>query len=202
MLVMDDEALVRAALDSDSPLLDGITYEVLQEQGWARLAVPTDARPHVDPVPGVPNGPMRLAPLTHRPGVETVGGGSPMEARYPLALISRKQHPKFLNANYGGFPDHYPSAGEPTLQLHPKDAADRGIDDSDRVRVFNDRGELTLRAEISEDLQPGLVATAFGWWNSSTPQGRAVNALTNATLPDDDHGSAYFHDTLVQVEVV
>jgi len=118
---------------------------------------------------------------------------------YPLALISRKQHPKFLNANYGGFPDHYPSIGEPTLQIHAADAAARGIADGDRVLVANDRGELTLRAEISEDMQPGLVATAFGWWNRCTPEDRSVNALTNATVPDDDRGSAAFHDTLVEV---
>ena len=202
MLQLDDEALVRAALASGSPLLDGISYELLQEQGWARLAVPDQARPHVDPLPGVPSEPMRLGALVHRPGPETVGGGSSLEARYPLALISRKQHPKFLNANYGGFPDHYPSIGEPTVQVHAMDAAKRGIADGDRVVVFNDRGELTLRAEVSEDVQPGLVAVAFGWWLASTPQGRAVNALTNATVPQDDRGSAYFHDTLVQVRLL
>jgi len=202
MLQLDDEALVRAALASGSPLLDGISYELLQEQGWARLAVPEQARPHVDPLPGVPSEPMRLGALVHCPGSESVGGGSSLEARYPLALISRKQHPKFLNANYGGFPDHYPSIGEPTVQVHAMDAAKRGIADGDRVVVFNDRGELTLRAEVSEDVQPGLVAVAFGWWLASTPQGRAVNALTNATVPQDDRGSAFFHDTLVQVRLL
>lgn len=199
VLAMDDEALVRAALDSGSPLIDGITYELLQQQGWARLALPTDARPHVEPLPGVPARPMRLGPLEHRPGAETVGGGSPLQGRYPLALISRKQHPKFLNANYGGFPEHYPSTGEPTLQIHASDAAERGIADADRVIVLNERGELILRAQVSEDVQPGLVAIPFGWWNHSTPQDRAVNALTNNTVRDDDRGSAAFHDTLVEV---
>jgi anaerobic selenocysteine-containing dehydrogenase len=200
VLDMDDEELVRAALDSGSPYLDGISYELLQDQGWARLSVPPQARPHVDPLPGIPNGPMRLAALEHRPGPETVGGGSPLQARYPLALISRKQHPKFLNANYGGFPDHFPSVGEPTVQVHPVDAAARGITDQALVRVLNDRGELTLRAQVSEDVQPGLVAIPFGWWNASTPERRGVNALTNATVPDDDRGSAFFHDTLVEVQ--
>ncbi len=201
MLSMSDEDLVRAALESDHPLLSGITYELLKERGWARLSVPEDARPYVDPVPGIPLGPMRLGALHHQPGAETVGGGSPLESQYPLALITRKQHPKFLNANYGGFTDHYPSVGQPTLQIHADDATERGISSGDLVRVFNDRGELTLLAEISADVQPGMVAAAFGWWNRHTPQGRAINALTNATVPGNDHGSAYFHDTLVQVAV-
>ncbi|MFM7145210.1 MAG: molybdopterin dinucleotide binding domain-containing protein, partial [Actinomycetales bacterium] len=199
MLKMSDEELIRWALSSGHPLLDGITYESLVEHGWARLALPKDARPYVDRLPGVPTGPMRLGALDANVGEETVGGGSALQARYPLALITRKQHPKFLNANYGGFPDHYPSVGRPTLQIHADDAATRGIASGDSVRVFNDRGELTLTAEISADVQPGLTSAAFGWWNAHTPQGRAVNALTNSAIPANDHGSAFFHDTLVQV---
>ena len=199
MLSLSDEELIRAVLDSGHPLLDGITYESLQEHGWARLAVPEGARPYVDPIPGVPSGPMRLGALDATPGAETVGGGSALESRYPLALITRKQHPKFLNANYGGFHAHYPSVGRPVLQIHASDAAARGIGAGDDVRVFNDRGELTLVAELSDDVQPGLVAAAFGWWNAHAPQQRAVNALTNATVPANDRGSAFFHDTLVEV---
>ena len=139
---------------------------------------------------------MKLAPV-----LETLLG-RPVVRRFPLALISRKQHPKFLNANYGAFPSHQPTAGRPTLQIDPSDAAARGIADGDVVRVHNDRGELTLVAEVTHDLQPGLAATAFGWWHRSSPEGRAVNALTNASVARDDHGSAYFHDTLVEVERV
>ena len=197
-----DEQLVRGVLAHDHPFLEGVTYERLAEQGWARLAVPEGARPHVDPLPGVPTWPMRLGALEHRPGRETVAGDEELVRRFPLALISRKQHPKFLNANYGAFPSHQPTAGRPTLQIDPSDAAARGIADGDVVRVHNDRGELTLVAEVTHDLQPGLAATAFGWWHRSSPEGRAVNALTNASVARDDHGSAYFHDTLVEVERV
>ena len=70
------------------------------------------------------------------------------------------------------------------------------------IAEHNDRGALTLHAERTDDLQPGLVAIPFGWWHRSTPEGRAVNALTNASLADDDRGSAYFHDTLVEVAPV
>ena len=34
--------------------------------------------------------------------------------------------------------------GEPTLEMHPDDAAARGIADGSRVRVFNDRGSMEL----------------------------------------------------------
>lgn len=202
LLSLSDEEAVRWLLSSGHPFLDGITYERLAERGFARLSVDPALRPHVDPVPGVPTTPMRLGQLEHRPGRETVGGGSSLEQQFPLALISRKQHQKFLNANYGGFAEHHPSSGRPSLQIHPDDAAARGIADGDLVRVHNDRGALTLHAERTDDLQPGLVAIPFGWWHESAPEGRAVNALTNASLDDDDRGSAYFHDTLVEVTPV
>ncbi len=199
VLSRTDEELIRDALASGHPFLDGITYERLATEGWARLSVPGDARPHVDPLPGVPVVPMRLGAVQHRPGRETVGGGSADEARFPLALITRKQHQKFLNASYGGLAAHQPSSGEPTLQIHAVDAAARGIESGSSVRVGNDRGSLTLTAEVSDDVQPGLVAMPFGWWNRSSPEGRVVNALTNPSLGADDRGSAYFHDTLVEV---
>ena len=71
-----------------------------------------------------------------------------------------------------------------------------------RVRVHNERGSLTVEATVSDRVQPGLVALPFGWGHSSTPEGRAVNALTNPAVPDDDTGSAAFHDTWVHIEVV
>jgi anaerobic selenocysteine-containing dehydrogenase len=197
-----DEELVRDLLATGHPFLEGISYERLAAEGWARLAVPEGARPHVDPIPGVPTTRMRLGRLDHAVGRETVVGDPAAALRFPLALISRKQHPKFLNANYGGFEKHFPSSGVPTLQIHGIDAEQRGIANGDLVRVHNDRGGLTLMAEVSEDLQPGLVAIPFGWWNRSTPEGRAVNALTNARVGEDDRGSAYFHDTLVEVTPV
>jgi anaerobic selenocysteine-containing dehydrogenase len=196
LLRMSDEELVRLLLDSDHPFLDGIDYERLVDEGWARLAVPDGARPHVDPIPDVPTGPMRLRAVEHQAGRESAANS---DGRFPLGLISRKQHPKFLNANYGGFPRHLPSSGAPHLQIDPTDAASRGIGSGDLVVVHNDRGSLTLEAEITDDLQPGLVAIPFGWWHRSTPEGRAVNALTNASVPGGDRGSAFFHDTLVEV---
>ncbi|MBI1350360.1 MAG: molybdopterin-dependent oxidoreductase [Actinomycetales bacterium] len=199
VLERGDEDLIRDMLASGHPFLDGITYERLAEEGWARLAVPEEVRPHVDPLPGAPVAAMRLGALEHRPGRETVGGGSVEEDRYPLALMSRKQHNKFLNSSYGGLPAHQPNAGEPTLQIHERDASRRGIVDGSPVVVRNDRGSLTLTAEVSDDVQPGLVAIPFGWWHRSSPEGRAVNALTNATVGDDDRGSPWFHDTLVEV---
>jgi anaerobic selenocysteine-containing dehydrogenase len=195
----DDETLIRNLLDSEHPWLAGITYERLVEETWCRLAVPRGHRPYVDAEPATADSRLQLRALRHRPGTETPEGSPQLAARHPLTLFSPKRHPGFLNANYGPFPRHQPPGGEPRLLLDPDDAATRGIASGDRVEVANDRGRLTVRAELSEDLQPGLAALPFGWWHRSTPEGRAVNALTNPAVGDDDLGSAAFHETLVEV---
>jgi anaerobic selenocysteine-containing dehydrogenase len=199
VLATTDEQLIRDALDSGHPFLDGITYERLRDEGWARLAVPDGSRPHVDPLPGIPVTRMRLGALRHVAAQESPEGDEDLAAAHPLVLMTRKQHNKFLNSSYGGHRGHHPSNGEPVLQIHERDAAERGVSTGQRVLVRNARGSLTLTAEVSGDVQPGVVAIPFGWWHGSTPEVRAVNSLTNAALPDDDRGSSFFHDTLVEV---
>lgn len=50
---------------------------------------------------------------------------------------------------------------EDWLEIHPADAEDRGIRDGDRVGLESRAGATTLRARISERMQPGVVYTTF-----------------------------------------
>jgi formate dehydrogenase major subunit len=50
---------------------------------------------------------------------------------------------------------------EDVLELHPHDAEDRGIKDGDWVRVQSRAGDASLRAKISDRMQPGVVYTTF-----------------------------------------
>ena len=47
--------------------------------------------------------------------------------------------------------------GRPLLEMHPDDAAARGIADNSTVRVFNDRGSYECHAEVSTRARPGVV---------------------------------------------
>ena len=244
-LADSDEQVARDLLASGHPWLDGITYERLERNGWARLAVPqgwsalterevplsTRQKPgatagengasrnadmtgvsgdvgDVSPdatldaaAPFQQLGPLQLGALRYRPATESPSGDSALAERFPLALMSLKQHQRFLNSFYGGFAHHLPNPPRPRLEISPGDATARGIAEGDRVRVFNDRGELFVAATITDRLQPGLVTVPFGWW-SGDAAGRTVNVLTNAARggPDPDVGTAAFFDTLVEVE--
>ncbi|MGM0399274.1 MAG: molybdopterin-dependent oxidoreductase [Halobacteriota archaeon] len=60
---------------------------------------------------------------------------------------------------------------EPTLDIHPSDAASRGIDDGQYVRVYNDRGEVVVKAVYNEGMQPGLINIDEGWWHEDFIEG-------------------------------
>ena len=212
-----DEQVARDLLASGHPWLDGIDYERLEREGWARLAVPagwsamTQREMPVAPSLGAQGdgesasvrrlGPLQLRSMRYRAAAESSDGDATLAQRFPLTLMSLKQHQRFLNSHYGGFDHHLPDPPRARLEISAADAAERGIVEDDSVRVFNDRGELFTDAEISDRLQPGLVAIPFGWWAGSA-EARTVNVLTNPNVGGGDPlvGSPAFHDTLVEVE--
>jgi anaerobic selenocysteine-containing dehydrogenase len=91
--------------------------------------------------------------------------------------------------------------GEPVVQVHPVDAAPRGIRDGDRVRVVNELGEVLLRAVITGDVIPGTVLAPGVWWAKQSPDGRNINQVTPQDEADMGAG-ALFYDVLVAVEKV
>ncbi|MDH4344992.1 MAG: molybdopterin oxidoreductase family protein [Thermoleophilia bacterium] len=202
-----DEELVRAALGSDDPLLEGITWERLLADGYAKVAVGDDWRPYVDGGFATPSGKAELSsaalaeqgldPLPrYVPAVEGAGTHDP---RHPLQLLTSKSALHFLNSSYANLPRHLQAEGEPLLDLSPGDAAARGIADGDEVRAFNDRGSVRARARVGDRVREGVVALPSGWWPSLSPGGTSANALTPARLTDLGGGAA-FHDALVEVE--
>jgi formate dehydrogenase major subunit len=50
---------------------------------------------------------------------------------------------------------------EDVLEIHPHDAEQRGIADGQLVLVESRKGDTTLRADVTERVQPGVVYTTF-----------------------------------------
>ncbi len=127
---------------------------------------------------------------------ESRRGKAGPKGRYPLYLMTpntkNRIHSQFNNLEL----IRQVSPG-PVVYIHPQDARERGIRDGQRVRIFNDRGELSLPAQLDFGLKPGCIAVTNGWWIS---QGGAVNFCSSSRETDMGCGAA-FHDTLVEVEV-
>jgi anaerobic selenocysteine-containing dehydrogenase len=67
---------------------------------------------------------------------------------------------------------------EPRLWLAPQDAAARGIADGAAIRIFNPRGEMKARAQVTDRIPAGTVWMRDGW--------PGLNRLTSGepVLPD------------------
>lgn len=85
---------------------------------------------------------------------------------------------------------------EPLLAISPEDADDMDLNDGDKVRVFNERGEITLKVKLSARMKNKCVSLPNGWWAS---EGACGNFLSAGRETDMGHGTA-FHDNLVSIE--
>ena len=96
-----------------------------------------------------------LDPLPdYTPEAESRDGAPDLAARYPIQLVSPAAH-HFLNSSFADMPTMRKKQRRPTLELHPLDAAARGIADGDWVRAFNDRGEAWFVAEVKDSVGAG-----------------------------------------------
>jgi anaerobic selenocysteine-containing dehydrogenase len=112
----------------------------------------------------------------------------------PLILISPASDRR-ITSTFGGVPA---SESPPPLEMHPEDARARRLRDGDRVRVWNDLGEIHLPVRLTDTVRKGVVATLKGAWLSTSDNGQTVSALCPAHHADISEG-ACFNDTRVEV---
>jgi anaerobic selenocysteine-containing dehydrogenase len=116
----------------------------------------------------------------------------PATEHYPLALISPATE-RAVSSTLAEL-----RVKPARLEIHPADAAPRGVRDGDAVRVFNDRGEVRCRAAVTDRVRPGTVGLPKGLWRKDTANGSTSNALCPDSLTDIGDG-ACFNDARVQV---
>jgi len=80
--------------------------------------------------------------------------------------------------------------GEPCAVLHPADAQARGLKDGQIVRLSNDRGGLSLRLHVRDEVQPGVVLVPGQRPDEEAPQG-TVNMLCADSYTDMGDGATY-----------
>ncbi len=116
----------------------------------------------------------------------------------PLELLARKAD-NFLNSTFSNVPSVQNMEEPGLLEISHSDAKARGISDGDRVRVFNHRGDILLKARVDGRVQPGVVSATLNW-AKMTPGFQSINSLTSEKLADMGN-SATFYSVLVEVEL-
>jgi anaerobic selenocysteine-containing dehydrogenase len=105
----------------------------------------------------------------------------------------------FLNSSFVNVKSLRDTEGEPHLDMHPIDAAARGIEDGNQVRIHNARGSFVAKARVTDRARPGLVVGLSIWWKKFASDGRNANEVTSQRLTDMGRAPT-FYDVLVQVE--
>jgi anaerobic selenocysteine-containing dehydrogenase len=119
------------------------------------------------------------------------------QGRYSLAMISPPAR-NFLNSSFVNLKSLRDIEVEPVLEMHPQDAAARGIADGTVVRVFNDRGTYVCKARLNNRARQGVVHGLGIWWRKLGLHGTNVNELTSQKLTDIGRAPV-FYDCLVEV---
>ena len=119
----------------------------------------------------------------------------PVQQDLPLVLITPSSD-KRINATFGSSPL---SSGPETLEVHPADAAARGLSDGDLVALENQRGSVTFRLRLSDAMQQGVVYAAKGTWRQSSETGLTANALMSSSLRTDIGDGACYNETFVEL---
>jgi anaerobic selenocysteine-containing dehydrogenase len=120
------------------------------------------------------------------------------ENSLPLELLARKAD-NFLNSTFSNVPSVQDMEEPGLLEISEPDARSRGISNGDRVRVFNRRGDILLKARVDGRVQPGVVSATLNW-AKMTPGFQSINSLTSEKLADMGN-SATFYSVLVEVEL-
>jgi anaerobic selenocysteine-containing dehydrogenase len=167
----------------------------LMEHGSA--AVPHDGAPiqFVSVMPATADGKADLFPDSLGADALYRYQPDPATAEYPLALISPATA-RTISSTLGELRTR-PAA----LDIHPDDAAERGIAPGDHIRVFNALGSVECVADLSAAIARGTVCLPKGLWRRSTLNGLTANALAPDTLTDHG-GGACFNDARVQVALL
>jgi len=121
--------------------------------------------------------------------------GNQTNLKYPLHLMSPNTKNR-IHSQFNNLECIKMVSGEPSIYINPVDAQERGVKDGEMVKIFNDRGDIEVIAEVTYQVRIGCVVIPNGWWQT---QGGAVNFLSFGRETDMGHGTA-FHDNMVQVE--
>jgi anaerobic selenocysteine-containing dehydrogenase len=202
-----DDQMAAQAFDTKDVRAIHFDWESLKQKGWQRLNMPDAPFAHGGfPTPsgkcefysaqmladGLDPLPAYIAPYESR------ASNPELAAKYPLAMISPPAR-NFLNSTFVNVTSLRATEGEPHLDIHPDDAAQRGVQHGEMVRIYNDRGSFECKARVTDKARAGLVVGLSVWWKKLAGDGKNANEVTSQNLTDMGRAPT-FYDTLVQVE--
>ena len=140
-----------------TPTFAGVSYRKLDELGSVQWPC-NDKAPEGTPVMhigGFARGKGKFVLTEYVPTDERTG------PRFPLLLTTGRILSQYNVGAQTRRTDNNVWHNEDILEIHPHDAENRGINEGDRVALVSRAGDTTMRAHITERVQPGVVYTTF-----------------------------------------
>lgn len=114
-------------------------------------------------------------------------------SKYPIHLFS-SHAPGKINSQFKEMKLSVKNS-VPKVQINSMDAEQRNIENGQLVRIFNDRGEIEMIADVGDRVREGSAHIYAGWGDGI---GTSVNVLVPGRETDIGDATAY-HDCLVEI---
>jgi len=172
----DDVEAVFEELREVCPIYHGMTYDGLGEEGlhWPCYEEGDEGDQFLyEDSFDTENGLGRIEGVRHQPPKEVP------DEEYPLILTTARLEEHY---NTGTMSRRSPTLSrqhpENFVDVHPNDAEEYGIEDGDTVTLRSRRGEIELKAQVTEDIKEGVV------WTTPHFAAASANRLTNDVLDE------------------
>ena len=131
---------------------------------------------------------------TYKEPVESPLSTPDLARRYPLVLTTGVRTISYTHSQHRNLPTLRSMVPDPLLEIHPDDASARGIKSGDVVTVFSPRGEVSVKANVTDIILPGVVHLPHHW-----PFEANANVLCDDINLDPISGFPAFKSQLCQV---
>ncbi len=172
----EDEEAVFEELRDVCPIYYGITYDDLGEEGmqWPCYEVGDEGDRYLyEDSFDTESGLGQIEGVRHQPPAEQP------DEEYPLILTTARLEEHY---NTGTMSRRSPTLSrqhpENFVDVHPNDAERYGIEDGDMVTLKSRRGEIEVKAQVTEDTKEGVV------WTTPHFAAASANRLTNDVLDE------------------
>ena len=172
----DDVEDVFEELRQVCPSYHGMTYDALGEEGihWPCYEEGDEGDDFLyEDSFDTESGLGQIEGVRHQPPKETP------DEEYPLILTTARLEEHY---NTGTMSRRSPTLSrqrpENFVDVHPNDADRYGIEDGDEVRLKSRRGEITVKAQVTEDIKEGVV------WTTPHFAAASANRLTNDVMDE------------------
>jgi len=131
-------------------------------------------------------------PTYHEPAESPVSRPD-LAGEYPLTFVSGLRILPYTHSKYRNLPSLRKLVPEPLIEINPETAGSLGIADGDLVKVESPRGSIKVKARLTEDILPKILAMQHGWNDAN------ANILTDDKARDPVSGYPGFRSVMCRI---